>query len=221
MRWIPPVLLTACLMPATGLPDLGADSRLLALGAPAGEHRAIGETHGKERTIFLDGEVRAFHFANPQSVLHVRVLGDRGLARTWAVEWRAADRLSAGGHHAIGEIYDEERTIVLDGEVEAFHFGNPHSVLHVRVRDDGGLTRTWAVEWRAADRLSRAGVRGDALARGDAVTLCGHPGRDPGAYRLYLLNVARRAAGPEAEAETRAALCERESSPEIATLSRR
>ena len=126
----------------------------------------------------------------------------------------------AAGHHAIGEIYDEERTIVLDGEVEAFLFGNPHSVLHVRVLDDRGLTHTWAVEWRAADRLSRAGVRGDALARGDAVTRCGHPGRDPGAYRLYLLNVARRPSGP-AGPDTRAALCERESSPEIATLSQR
>ena len=155
-----PVLMAACLTLATGLPGL-ADSELLAIGA------------------------------------------------------------APAGHHAIGEIYDEERTIVLDGEVEAFLFGNPHSVLHVRVLDDRGLTRTWAVEWRAADRLSRAGVRGDALARGDAVTLCGHPGRDPGAYRLYLLNVARRAAGPGARSETRAGLCERESSPEIATLSRR
>ncbi len=161
MSWILPVLFAACLMPTTAPPDLGADSGRFAIcAAPA-------------------------------------------------------------GHHAIGEIYDEERTIVLDGEVEAFLFGNPHSVLHVRVRDDGGLARTWAVEWRAADRLSRAGVRGDALARGDAVTLCGYPGRDPGAYRLYLLNVARQAAGPEAGLETRAALCERESSPEIATVSRR
>ena len=86
-------------------------------------------------------------------------------------------------HHPIGEVYDEERTIVLDGQVEAFLFGNPHSLLHVRVIDESGSDRTWAVEWRAADRLSRAGVRGDALARGDAVTLCGHPGRDPAAYR--------------------------------------
>ena len=115
-------------------------------------------------------------------------------------------------HHPIGEVYDEERTIVLDGQVEAFLFGNPHSLLHVRVIDESGSDRTWAVEWRA-------GVRGDALARGDAVTLCGHPGRDPAAYRLYLLNVARRPAGPEAQ--TRAELCARESSPEIANLSRR
>ena len=122
------------------------------------------------------------------------------------------------GHHAIGEIYDEERTVVVSGEVESFLFGNPHSLLHIRVLDGGGRTRTWAVEWRAADRLSRAGLTGEALAPGDAVTLCGHPGRDPAAYRLYLLNVARRAAGSPQPADTRAALCEREARPGIADL---
>ena len=122
------------------------------------------------------------------------------------------------GHHAIGEIYDEERTIVLAGEVESFLFGNPHSLLHVRVMDDGGRVHTWAVEWRAAKRLSRTGLTGDALAPGNAVLLCGHPGRDPAAYRLYLLNVARRPAGSVPSPETSAALCEREASAEIAEL---
>ena len=135
--------------------------------------------------------------------------GSAGLAETGA---------GGAGHHPIGEIYDEERTIVLAGEVESFLFGNPHSLLHVRVVDDGGRARTWAVEWRAANRLSRAGLTGDALAPGDAVTLCGHPGRDPGAYRLYLLNVARRTAGSDPAPETRAALCERGARPEIANL---
>ncbi|MYH27927.1 MAG: hypothetical protein F4018_07025 [Acidobacteria bacterium] len=124
-----------------------------------------------------------------------------------------------GGHHAIGEIYDEERMIVLAGEVESFLFGNPHSLLHVRVVDEGGRVRTWAVEWRAANRLSRAGLTGDALAPGDPVALCGHPGRNPAAYRLYLLNVARRAIGSDSD-EMREALCEREASPEIAELPR-
>lgn len=120
-------------------------------------------------------------------------------------------------HHAIGEIYDEERTILLEGEVESFLFGNPHSLLHVRVTDDDGVVRTWAVEWRAADRLSRAGLTGNALAPGDAITLCGHPGRDPGAYRLYLLNVARGSVGAGTAAEE-SALCEREAALEIANL---
>ena len=163
MKWTLPVLIAACLLPATGLRGL--------IGHPTGELLAFGARGAR--------------------------------------------------HHAIGEIYDEERTVILDGEVEAFLFGNPHSLLHVRVIDGRGRTRTWAVEWRAADRLSRAGLRGDALAQGDAVTLCGHPGRDPGAFRLYLLNVAQQPTGPEAVSGTRAELCERETSPEIGTISRR
>lgn len=122
------------------------------------------------------------------------------------------------GHHAIGEIYDEEQTIVVAGEVESFLFGNPHSLLHVRVLNGGGRARTWAVEWRAANRLSRAGLSGDVLAPGDPVMLCGHPGRDPGAYRLYLLNVARSLTGGEPVREAQETLCEREAAPEIAEL---
>lgn len=153
-------------------------------------------------------------------VLTAACLLATGFAPNAAYEAAALREPGAGRllHHAIGEIYDEERTILLTGEVESFLFGNPHSLLHVRVTGDDGVVRTWAVEWRAADRLSRAGLTGDALAPGDAVTLCGHPGRDPGAYRLYLLNVARGTVGSGAPAEKRAALCEREAAPEIADL---
>lgn len=152
-------------------------------------------------------------------VLTAACLLATGFGPTAAYEAAAPHEPGAGRllHHAIGEIYDEERTILLAGEVESFLFGNPHSLLHVRVTGDDGVVRTWAVEWRAADRLSRAGLTGDALAPGDAITLCGHPGRDPGAYRLYLLNVARGGIEPGTAAEE-SALCEREAALEIADL---
>ena len=83
-----------------------------------------------------------------------------------------------------------------------------------------GATRTWAVEWRAAERLARAGLDGTELTRGDPVAVCGHPGRDPAAYRLYLLNVARRDASSSLGSDTRAQLCAEESAPAIADLTR-
>ncbi len=98
-------------------------------------------------------------------------------------------------HHAISEVYDVARTVTIEGEVESFLFDNPHSVLHVRVHEPNGHVRTWAVEWRAADRLQRRGLGASALKRGDQVTLCGNPGLDPGTYRLYLLNAARVSPG--------------------------
>ncbi len=134
----------------------------------------------------------------------------------------AVGLLAAGvhlhAHHAISEIYDEERTLILEGEVEAFLLGNPHSLLHVRVTDTGGTTRTWAIEWRAAERLERAGLDGAALTRGVPVAVCGYPGRDPSAYRLYLLNVARRDARAPLGSEAQVQLCARESAPAIADL---
>ena len=94
-------------------------------------------------------------------------------------------------HHAISDVYDEERTLVLEGRVTSFLFGDPHSMVHVRVPDRDGRPYTWAVELRAARRLQRTGWTAGALAAGDRVRVCGNPGRDPGIYRLYLLNVTR------------------------------
>ena len=105
-------------------------------------------------------------------------------------------------HHPTSEVYDGERTIVLEGHVASFLFGNPHSMVHVRVADRDGDLHTWAVEWRAASRLRRMGWTAGDLNVGDRVKMCGNPGRDPGAYRLYLLNVTRilpDATAPDAE----------------------
>lgn len=110
------------------------------------------------------------------------------------------------GHHAISDVYDEERTVVIEGRVASFLFGNPHSMVHVRVPDGRGVLHTWAVEWRAASRLRNMGWTADALRVGDRVSVCGNPGRDPGAYRLYLLSVTRLAPGAPPDAADH--LCE-------------
>ena len=111
-------------------------------------------------------------------------------------------------HHAISEIYDEERTVVLEGRVASFLFGNPHSMVHVRVPDRDGHLHTWAVEWRAARRLQRMGWTARDLNVGDRVRVCGNPGRDPGAYRLYLLNVTQVPPTTPAPPDTEDNLCE-------------
>ncbi len=110
-------------------------------------------------------------------------------------------------HHAIGEIYDEERTVVLEGEVTSFLFGNPHSMVQVRVVNSQGDVHTWALEWRDAGRLRQQGWTDHALGAGDHVRVCGNPGRDPGAYRMYLLNLARRASDSPTETNSDLGLC--------------
>ena len=142
-------------------------------GLPVHAHYPTSEIHDEERTIVLEGDVTSFLAGLP-----------------------------ALAHHPTSEVYDEERTIVLEGDVTSFLFGNPHSMVHVRVEDRDGDLRTWAVEWRAATRLRRLGWTAGDLNVGDRVKICGNPGRDPGAYRLYLLNVTRILPGaPEPDAD--------------------
>jgi hypothetical protein len=74
-----------------------------------------------------------------------------------------ATHLPLQAHHAIGETYDEERTIVLKGEVRSFLFGNPHSMIQLRVLDGQGDAHTWALEWRRAGRLQQQGWTDSAL----------------------------------------------------------
>ena len=98
-------------------------------------------------------------------------------------------------HHPIGEVYDEERTLVVEGEVASFLFGDPHSMVQLRVRESDGVKHTWSVEWRPALQLERQGWNATALHEGERVRICGHPGRDPGAFRLYLRSLTQLASG--------------------------
>ena len=127
--------------------------------------------------------------------------------RTIVLEGDAAPFRFGNPHHPISDVYDEERTVVLEGDVTSFLFGNPHSMVHLRVADRDGDLHTWAVEWRAASRLRRLGWTAADINVGDRVKMCGNPGRDPGGYRLYLLNVTRVLPGaPAPDAEDN--LCE-------------
>ncbi len=128
--------------------------------------------------------------------------------------------LPVQAHHAISEIYDEERTVVLEGEVASFLFGEPHSMVHVRVPDDQGDIKTWAVEWRGARLLETKGWTADGLAAGDHVRICGNPGRDPGAYRLYLLQLARVAADSDPGAVAECAVSSASTRPDDANRPR-
>ncbi|MDA1091684.1 MAG: DUF6152 family protein [Acidobacteria bacterium] len=110
-------------------------------------------------------------------------------------------------HHAIGQFYDEERTVVLEGEVVAFRFGEPHSMVQLRVRNGQDDVHTWALEWRGASHLQQHGWTDRALSPGDPVRICGNPGRDPGAYRVYLLNLEHTPSGRPTTADAGEGLC--------------
>jgi hypothetical protein len=94
-------------------------------------------------------------------------------------------------HHSFAATYLEDQSITIEGSLVQFLFRNPHSFLHIEVKDANGEMHTWAVEWAAPSQLGVTGVEHDALKPGDKLIVVGNPGRNPDAHRMRLLSVKR------------------------------
>jgi hypothetical protein len=99
----------------------------------------------------------------------------------------------AYAHHSFAATYFEDKTEQVKGKLVQFLYRNPHSFVHVEVKNpDGSMTR-WAVEWGAGGQLGRQGVTRDTLKPGDEVIINGNPGRNPEDHRLRMVNITRPA----------------------------
>ena len=98
----------------------------------------------------------------------------------------------AYAHHSFAATYFEDKTDKIQGKLVQFLYRNPHSFVHVEVKDPktGEMTR-WAVEWGAGGQLGRQGVTRDTLKPGDEVIINGNPGRNPEDHRLRMVNITR------------------------------
>ena len=99
---------------------------------------------------------------------------------------------SAYAHHSFAATYFEDKTDKIQGKLVQFLYRNPHSFVHVEVKDakTGEMIR-WAVEWGAGGQLGRQGVTRDTLKPGDEVVINGNPGRNPEDHRLRMVNITR------------------------------
>jgi len=88
-------------------------------------------------------------------------------------------------HHS-SAMFDQSRSITLEGVVEDFRWTNPHAFIQVLVNGDRGTQEEWSVEMNSPELLARAGWRSDTLRAGDAVSLVVHPGRDDSKGGQYL-----------------------------------
>jgi hypothetical protein len=98
-----------------------------------------------------------------------------------------ASTLSA--HHSFSATYDTGKTMSIEGKVVQFLLRNPHSFLHIEVKDKAGKVEVWNVEWAAAGQLN--GTIAASIKAGDLVTVNGNPGRDPADLRLRMVNIKR------------------------------
>ena len=65
----------------------------------------------------------------------------------------------AYAHHSFAATYFEDQKVTIEGDLVQFLYRNPHSYVHVEVKDDKGEVTRWAVEWGAGDDPPRPRAR--------------------------------------------------------------
>ncbi len=60
---------------------------VLATAVPALPHHPVGQVYDESQTVTLEGKIVRLVYRNPHSLLHLQVVGQHGVERTWAIEW--------------------------------------------------------------------------------------------------------------------------------------
>ena len=103
--------------------------------------------------------------------------------------------LTASAHHSFTAVYQQSKTVKIEGKIVQFLFRNPHSFVHVMAPNETGTTIRWAIEWQGAGQLGARGLGADALKPGDPVIVTGNPARDPAEHRIRMVTIKRTTDG--------------------------
>ena len=97
----------------------------------------------------------------------------------------------AFAHHSFAATYLEEESVTIEGELVQFLYRNPHSFVHVMVKQKDGTSIRYAVEWGGTGQLNVQGVTKDTLKPGDFIVVSGSPARNPEDHRVRMINLKR------------------------------
>lgn len=84
---------------------------------------------------------------------------------------------TASAHHS-ATMFDDKKTVTLQGVVKEFQYTNPHSWLLVDVTGKDGKVVTWGFEAEGPTTLQRAGIRPSDFKPGTKLTITGNPMKD-------------------------------------------
>jgi hypothetical protein len=97
----------------------------------------------------------------------------------------------AYAHHSFQAAYIENQTMTIEGQLVQLLFRNPHSFVHLVVREKDGTVVRYAVEWGGALQLDGQGISRDKLKIGDRLIISGNPGRNRKDHLLRMLTLQR------------------------------
>ena len=83
----------------------------------------------------------------------------------------------AAAHHS-ATMFEQTKTITVEGVVKEFQYTNPHSWLLVDVTGKDGKVTTWGFEAEGPSTLQRAGIRPSTFPVGSKITITGRPMKD-------------------------------------------
>ncbi len=97
----------------------------------------------------------------------------------------------AYAHHSFAATYLEDQSVTIEGDLVQFLYRNPHSFVHIMVKDKTGEEVRYAVEWGGAGQLGQQGVNRETLKPGDHIVITGSPGRNPADHRVRMVSLNR------------------------------
>ena len=85
-------------------------------------------------------------------------------------------------HHSFAAEFDASKPVTLHGTITKLEWINPHSWLHVDVKNDDGTTTEWMIEAATPNTLLRRGFTRDTVKAGTEITVIGYQAKS-GAHR--------------------------------------
>jgi hypothetical protein len=84
----------------------------------------------------------------------------------------------AWAHHAFAAEFDASKPVTLHGTVTKVEWINPHSWIHIDVKNADGTVTNWMVEGGSPNALLRRGVTKSLLPEGTEIVIDGYRAKD-------------------------------------------
>lgn len=113
----------------------------------------------------------------------------------------------AGAHHSFA-MFNQEKSITIEGTVKEFQFTNPHCWIQLMVARPGAAPVEWSIEMGGPGSITRQGWKPRTLAAGDKVTVTIHPlrsGQPGGSFMSIILPSGQRLGGDQIRSQLRPA----------------
>ena len=82
------------------------------------------------------------------------------------------------GHHAFTAEFDAKKPLKLRGTVQKVELINPHSWIHIDVKNSDGTTTRWMIEGGTPNTLLRRGITKNSLPIGTEILVDGYQAKD-------------------------------------------